>query len=235
MRALVSVANVAESALALQLGFTLIDLKAPQNGALGELDLNEIKAICHYANGQAELSATIGDIALSDTDLVSKVIATHECGVSLIKVGMFQPLQTKYLEQLQALSSTIKMVAVLFAEDSYPHDFILTLKQMGFIGVMLDTRIKQEGNLTDYMTLAQLKSWVAHAHTHQFMVGLSGSLSLDMWQLLIPTGADYLGFRGAVCDNGRASSLCPDKLGQLKRMVDVMPQVAIRSTLQRTK
>ncbi|MFM8391140.1 MAG: (5-formylfuran-3-yl)methyl phosphate synthase, partial [Methylophilaceae bacterium] len=60
---LVSVKNLQECELALQSGVDLIDLKAPQYGALGGLALNDIHNISAFINKRATTSATIGDIA----------------------------------------------------------------------------------------------------------------------------------------------------------------------------
>ena len=219
MRALVSVKNLLESSIALQQGISLIDLKAPDKGALGNLELSLIKSICMAIQGRAEVSATLGDIPLDEQGLIDKVLNTHLCGVDYVKIGLFSPFSPDHLYQFQALPRHIKLIAVLFAEDVYPKNILFKLKQAGFFGVMLDTRIKNGRNLFDYLSLQQLKEFVAEAHALKLMVGLAGALSLDMWAQLDSTNADYLGFRSAVCDNGRESELNPMKLNYLTKVV----------------
>ena len=213
---LVSVKNLQECELALHAGVDLIDLKAPQYGALGGLALNDIHNISAFINKRATTSATIGDIAPDTPGIEEIVLATAECGIDFVKVAM---LNIQYadiaLSKLANLSTDIPLIAVLFAEDRYPQDMLRHIASAGFAGVMWDTREKSGLSLLDHISIKDLQSWVVQAHGLHLMTGLAGSLSLQMVPLLQPLSADYLGFRGGLCDNARDSDLSPSKLQQL--------------------
>jgi len=57
---LISVTNVDEAFMAMELGADIIDLKDPSMGALGALPIQTIKDILGVVNSQKIVSATIG-------------------------------------------------------------------------------------------------------------------------------------------------------------------------------
>ena len=58
---LISIKNAQEAKLALASGVDIIDLKDPNIGALGALDLATTKVIVDLVNGRAIVSATVGE------------------------------------------------------------------------------------------------------------------------------------------------------------------------------
>ena len=69
----------------------------------------------------------------------------------------------------------------------------------GFHGAMLDTAHKGKGRLLDHYDVGALSEFVARCHALGLDAGLAGALeSPDVPRLLV-TGADVLGFRGALC------------------------------------
>jgi uncharacterized protein (UPF0264 family) len=213
---LVSVKNLRECELALHAGVDLIDLKAPQYGALGGLALEDIRSISALVAERATTSATIGDIAPDTSGIEDIVLATAACGVDFVKVAMLHVQHAdSALSKLANLSTDIPLIAVLFAEDCYPQDMLQHIACAGFAGVMWDTREKNGLSLLDHISIKDLQSWVVQAQGLDLMTGLAGSLSLQMVPLLQPLSADYLGFRGGLCDNARDSDLSPSKLQQL--------------------
>ena len=213
---LVSVQNVQESLLALSYGVDLIDLKAPQHGALGNLIIEQIATIVEEIDARAITSATLGDIPPDAPEIVDRVIATAACGVDYVKVAMLNVQDCAHsLRRLASLSSRVKMIAVLFAEDEYPEDVLQQLAKHGFVGVMWDTRLKNGLSLLDYMALPDLQTKLLQAKQLHLITGIAGSLSIAMWSQLSLLAPNYLGFRGGLCDNGRGSDLSSTKLQQL--------------------
>ncbi len=85
---------------------------------------------------------------------------------------------------------------------------------------MLDTASKQGKGLVDYLTLDKIREFCELAKHHQLMVGLAGSLRPQDISTLAWIGADYLGFRGAVChESNRKAQLEASKLGMLKEVL----------------
>lgn len=199
---LASVNCLAEALLALTAQVDIIDLKQPAQGALGALPVDEVRQIVAAINGRCPVSATIGDLPMHPETVAQAVTAMAATGVDYVKIGFFPGgdwLAT--LKQLDALNNnrSIRLIAVLFADN--PPDFavIAKLKEHGFTGVMLDTMDKQKGALTSVMSSEDIGRFVSKAKQLGLLCGLAGSLRLIDIAGLMRFQADYLGFRGALC------------------------------------
>jgi len=73
-------------------------------------------------------------------------------------------------------------------------------KTAGFKGVMLDTMNKQKGSLTQVMSKLAIAEFVKQAKALELLCGLAGSLRLSDIPELLLYAPDYLGFRGALCE-----------------------------------
>lgn len=216
---LASVRSVEEAKIALQYA-DIIDLKEPSNGALGALPLEIIKNIVNFIDGRKPVSATVGDLPMSPEVLVHAVEATAMTGVDIVKVGFFEA-DTACINALRALTQThVKLVAVLFADASLHLGSIPLLADAGFYGVMLDTAHKHNPGLCDCVSLKQLEEFLTQAREYQLMTGLAGSLRIENVKYLSAFGADYLGFRGALCEqNQRENQLKSSKLAQVQLLL----------------
>lgn len=214
-QALVSVKNASECALALAQGVALIDMKQPSQGALGALELPLVQQLVEQVQGHALTSATLGDIPPHHPTVPHKIAAMQGTGVDVIKLAM---LDIRHAQQalygLQASAQHSQLIAVLFAEQTYPDDLLLVLAQLGFVGAMWDTQGKQH-SLRHYFTNTELQAFVEECRALGLLCGLAGALQINDWHALQPLQADYLGFRGGLCDNGRAGELSAAKLSQL--------------------
>jgi uncharacterized protein (UPF0264 family) len=92
MRMLVSVRSVDEALLAARGGADFIDLKEPNEGALGGLPTATIGAIVGALRAHGidlPVSATIGDLPMLARDaILAQVDAVGACGVDYVKVGI---------------------------------------------------------------------------------------------------------------------------------------------------
>jgi uncharacterized protein (UPF0264 family) len=105
--------------------------------------------------------------------------------------------------------------------------------EAGFKGVMLDTAGKGGGGLLDHIDLLSLGQFVEQAHDLDMFCGLAGSLRLEDIPQLLPMGADYLGFRGALCEQGeRRAGVVAQRLQAVHEAVAVDPQSHTQSILQ---
>ncbi len=104
---------------------------------------------------------------------------------------------------------------MLFADEAPDFGILAALGRAGFAGVMIDTADKKAGPLTAHLDPLTLGQFVAEARRHGLITGLAGSLRLEDIPALIGVGADYLGFRGALCEGGRTGTLDPVRLGQV--------------------
>lgn len=180
----------------------IIDLKEPRTGALGGLPAASVKDIVSALRGGCPVSATIGDLPMHPSTVVEAVRAMAETGVDYVKIGFFpqgDPLAV--LAALRPIAVEHRLIAVLFAEALPKFAGIGQIKEAGFSGVMLDTMYKSGGSLTGLMGHSELSDFVVSAGRSGLICGLAGSLVLEDIPVLLPLRADYLGFRGALCES----------------------------------
>lgn len=207
---LASVTNVEEALTVLYAGVDIIDLKQPEKGALGALEPILVAQIVKQVNGRLPVSATVGDLPMDPEQVSAAVDAMAATGVDYIKVGFFPggDWQGTIDELTKYINQGIKIVAVLFADVSPELEIIESLHKAGFTGVMLDTMNKKNGSLSDVMTDQEIEAFVNKAKLHRLLCGLAGSLGKRDIPPLTSLKPDYLGFRGALCNqNSRTAPL----------------------------
>jgi uncharacterized protein (UPF0264 family) len=215
MKLLVSVRSVDEARLAAHGGADLIDCKEPAAGALGALPLATVRAIVHALPGRV-VSATIGDTAGDDADAVdARVQAVGGCGVTWVKVGI-EPgaLAAPLLDRLAARRECV--VPVFVADRGLDAALVARALQLGFRLLMADTADKRAGSLLDLLPPATLRAFVAQAREAGAQVGLAGALRLADVPALAALGADFAGFRSAVCLGARDGTLDAERLQRLR-------------------
>ena len=222
---LASVNSVAEALLVLSADVDIIDLKQPALGTLGALDIATVKQIVAGVDGRCLVSATIGDLPMQPDPVFNAVKAMAETGVDYIKIGFF-PGDDWHgtIKKLSALTEqNHALIAVLFADAQPDLGIISLLKEAGFAGVMLDTMDKQKGSLTQLMANMEIAQFISQVKARQLVCGLAGSLRLEDIPELMPYQPDYLGFRGALCQEH-------NRAGQLNKQAVIKIKHAIKST-----
>jgi uncharacterized protein (UPF0264 family) len=219
---LASVNSLEEALIALQVDVDIIDLKQPESGALGALQAHQVRTIVTRIGQNKPISATVGDLPMQADIIYDAVKAMADTGVDYIKIGFFPDQDWhKVITKLATLANgKIKLIAVLFADQHPDLAYISQFSNAGFSGIMLDTMNKTEGSLTEVMPLERLQYFVQTARHYDLLCGLAGSLrTTDIPQLLL-LEADYLGFRGALCDQlQRTAKLDPVAILKVKAAV----------------
>lgn len=216
---LASVRDCREAQLAAALGADVIDLKEPRHGALGAVARDEQRAILAALGAKRPLvSATVGDLPLDVAPLAAAIRATAASGVDIVKFGVFAR-GTTAAEGLRALGRALRgnapaLVAVLPVDGLAGIGEILDLARRAIgdcdvAGVMLDTAAKTRGSLPELLAPAELARFVAAVRAAGRFAGLAGSLRREHIAPLAATGADLLGFRGALCAGDRTAALDP--------------------------
>ncbi len=202
---LASVRSVAEAHAALAAPADVLDLKEPQSGVLGALDVAVVREIVAVCRGRCPLSATVGDLPPDPRAIAEKIKELAGAGVDYIKIGFFD---ARYFETcagaLAPLARRHALIGVLFADRL--RDFegpCRLLKQANFTGAMIDTADKTRGSVREFATAQTLRRFVATARELSLLCGIAGSLKREDIEPLAPLGADYLGFRTALCENSR--------------------------------
>lgn len=218
---LASVNSIEEALLVLNEKVDIIDLKQPASGALGALPLDTVNAIVKTIAGRCPISATVGDLPMQAELVFNAVQAMATTGVDYIKIGFFpngNSIET--INKLAELSTSFKLIAVLFADTPLDLTVLAQLKQAGFVGVMLDTMNKQQGSLTQILNEHELKAFVNGAKQYSLLCGLAGSLRLTDIETLLSYQADYLGFRGALCEtHNRTGQLDGLAVARIRKLI----------------
>jgi dihydroneopterin aldolase len=220
-RLLASVTDGAEAEQAVRGGADLIDLKDPDQGALGALPLSRISSIVRQIGGRRPVSATIGDLPPDAGRTADLIRVTAAAGVDYVKVGLFSDRhRAACLPVIAELAPGCAIIAVLFADRSPDLMDLGPLAAAGCAGVMLDTADKAGGRLLDHLGLDRLADFVAQARSLGLLCGLAGALRLGDIPALLPLAPDYLGFRGALCLEGqRRKGLDRHRLNALRQAV----------------
>lgn len=222
MRVLVSVRSVDEAMAVARGGADYIDLKEPGAGALGGLPLATIRQItvALRAHGvRLPVSATIGDLAMHrQDDILRRVAEVGAGGVDYVKVGIEPGRHARGV--LQALAGCgWPVVPVFIAERGLDPGLVGQACGLGFPAVMADTADKASGSLFDLVPREALAGFVAAVRGAGLLSGLAGALRTADVPALQSLGADFAGFRTAVCHDHRAGALDPQRL---RGLVDAM-------------
>lgn len=215
---LASVKNLAEAEFVLNANVDIIDLKQPELGALGALPVELVKEIVAKIDARCPVSATVGDLPMDANIIFNAVSNMAKTGVNFVKIGFFPEGDwLAIVQKLGDLTENTRLIAVLFADAKPNFSIISELKKANFAGVMLDTMHKKNGSLTEVMSPETIAEFVELAKTQTLICGLAGSLRLENIAELLPFDADYLGFRGALCNqHNRVGELDLNALQQIK-------------------
>jgi uncharacterized protein (UPF0264 family) len=166
-------------------------------------------------------SATAGDWPLEAGTLVPAARRIGALGVDYVKLGLLPGAAlAECVAALGAVARDYRLVAVFFADRGVPFATLEGLRAAGFAGAMLDTFDKRTGGLREHLGDAELARFVSAARRAGLMTGLAGSLALADIPPLARLGPDLLGFRGALCDAGRASGLSAERLRAVRAALD---------------
>lgn len=220
---LASVRDVAEARLVADCGVPWIDLKEPAAGALGAVPLGVIAAVVAAFGATHTLSATIGDCWDTPAEIPGRVAAIATTGARYAKVGLFARALSPPLREALAASTRLGcgVIAVCFAEAPPRAEDVRALAELGLAGLMLDTADKAGPGLCGLLSQVELADFVREVHAHGLLCGLAGRLALADVPALQPLGADYLGFRSALCAN--AARVATVQTTAVQRLLGLFP------------
>ena len=227
---LISVKDVAEANIAMENGADIIDLKDPDSGALGALPISAIEAIINFVAGRKQTSATIGDFPMHPELIKNGIVRLQKFPLNFIKIGFFEAddyqsclNEVKKLVTMHLQSTHQKLpqfIAVLFAENNYPEDLLIRIKQAGFSGVMLDTLNKNGKTYLDHYSESELEILRHAALSNNLAFGMAGSLQFKHIDSSLKLKPEFLGFRGGVCeDNLRQQPLSAKKICDINKFL----------------
>lgn len=204
---LASVNGVEEAEIALAGDADIIDLKDPRAGALGAAAIDVIRETIKAIAGRQPVSAVTGDLPMEPELIRAKAEEIAATGVDYVKIGFFpSDKAAACAEALAPLAARTKLIGVLFADLDPDLGLLPVLASHGFHGIMLDTANKNGGRLLGHMPPERLHGFVDDCRSHGLAVGLAGSLEAPDIPRLLPMVPDFLGFRGALCNQSQRTS-----------------------------
>ncbi len=224
---LASVRNLAEAKMVYNNGAEIIDLKEPNDGALGAVPLQEIHSVVDDLWEKCVVSATIGDLPADSNMINNKVNQTAETGVDYVKIGMFSDrhIETCLPNLIHCTNKGIAIIAVFFADMDFDVDLaIKAAADARLKGVMLDTARKGSGGLFTHKNIMQLEYFVNRAKQNNLITGLAGSLTIDDIPSLLKAQPDYIGFRTALCEQHKRIGAINEKAIQSVRACIPIPE-----------
>lgn len=212
MRLLVSVKNEEEALEAVMGGGHIIDVKNPNEGALGANFPWVIRQVREVVPERIEVSATIGDLPnLPGASSLAALGATVS-GVNYVKASMFgikttseaSYLMERVCRSVKEYNKTTKVIAAGYAdfgkiECLNPLELPRISHKAGIDGTMIDVNVKGNGSLFQHMSDYELKGFVEESHELGLTVALAGSLEKEDLERVFSLGADIIGVRRAVC------------------------------------
>lgn len=225
---LISVKDAEEALIALDAGVDIIDLKDPNVGALGALNLDVSLQILQKVQQYKQLSphralpltsATVGEVHANLDALLNEVDARVKVGVDIIKIAVSDLFNNSDCLIDIAQSKHVKLIAVFFADQPMDLTLLKKLKISGFYGAMIDTHKKQQ-NLLEICRLSTLQSFTQACKEIGLKSGLAGSLKPQHIESVVAINPSYIGFRGGVCaSESRVNRLIHHKLVDVKEML----------------
>tara|TARA_B100001093_G_scaffold230236_1_gene220730 strand:+ start:576 stop:1268 length:693 start_codon:yes stop_codon:yes gene_type:complete len=226
---LASIKNISEAKILINSEIDIIDLKDPSNGALGKLENNDIKDIINFIDKKKLTSSTIGDLP-NDGDLISKIVdELSNTDIDFIKIGVYE---NNYINTLSKIKSCKKLIAVFFADKFLPtNKEILILKKSGFSGVMIDTSNKNSGNLFNHVSDVDVHNFILNAKKLNLLTGIAGSINSSHINQIVKLNPNYMGFRGALCEDKkiRSSKISATNVNNIVHLVKVSKNVIINA------
>jgi uncharacterized protein (UPF0264 family) len=208
---LISVTNADEAELALAGGADVIDVKQPRRGALGAPSPRSLAAVSHVVGGRVPLSVALGELSES----VDRLSLLKTTGLVFAKVGLAQ-VGADWREQWTSLAAqypaSVHSVAVAYADHGRarspcPRDVLGMTERLECKALLIDTYVKCDRGLLDFMSLSELHDLVGQAQESGLLAVLAGSLDRVSISRVLDVGPDYVAVRGAACRGGRQGRL----------------------------
>jgi (5-formylfuran-3-yl)methyl phosphate synthase len=218
MKLLISVVNEQEAIAAIEGGADIIDVKNPHEGSLGANFPGVIKKIRDITPINIPVSAAIGDAPDLPGLMSLAALGAAACNIQYVKVGLYGVksidravnLLKEIKNAVKGYDSNIKVIAVGYG-DAFKINAISPLecpdaaKNAGIDGCMLDTIVKDEGDLFSSISVGNINKFLKLCRSHNLISALAGSLRVEYLPLLKDLNPDIIGFRGAVCRGDRVN------------------------------
>lgn len=212
MKLLISAKNKDEAIEAIMGGANIIDVKNPNEGALGANFPWVIKEIIEIVPKNVETSCTIGEMPTLPGSISLAARGAASTGVNYIKAGLSglkKPIEAikimkNVVKAVKNFNSQIKVVITGYADyekiDSINPLLVPNIVFKTHADVaMIDTAIKDGKSLFHYLNKEQISNFVKISNKLKLNSALAGSIKIDDLAKVCQSGTDIIGIRGAAC------------------------------------
>ncbi|MFW9880934.1 MAG: (5-formylfuran-3-yl)methyl phosphate synthase [Candidatus Thorarchaeota archaeon] len=216
IKLLISPKTIEEAKIVVLANIDFIDCKNPEEGSLGAnfpWIIKEMKNLIPN-NSSLRLSATIGDFPNLPGSASLAALGAVVSGADIIKVGLKGPKNVK--EGNKLMKSVVKAVKnynkeIMVVTAGYA-DYSRMDTDLDFLSIptiaansgadvaMLDTYIKDNNGLFDYLNIHQLIEFKDIAKDLNLKVALAGKLSKKVLPKIRKVNPDIIGVRSMVCE-----------------------------------
>ena len=243
---LISVRNASEASLALRAGARIVDVKEPTHGSLGRAAWSAIAEIAALFAATPDLvqpvpllSVALGEVNewLADARLAADAVdAMFRTRPRYLKLGCSNLWQESasgegwfgsWMKVRESIPGDHTWVAVAYVDagraNAPPIEEVCTAAIRSRCGVLLlDTFIKDQSSLLDWVTIDQLRSLRGTTARHGLQLALAGRISEQDLNSLVPAEADILAVRGAVCESGsRTNAICENRIRSFQSAIQL--------------
>lgn len=233
IKLLISPKNIEEAKVVIASHVDYIDCKNPTEGSLGAnfpWIIKSMKELIPYGSSQL-LSAAIGDFPYLPGSAALAALGAAVSGADIIKVGLKGPkneqqgikLLKNVVRAVKNYNSNIKVVAAGYADQSRMKGSPKFLEipsiaaQSGADFAMLDTYIKDDKCLFDFLSIEELLQFKELAKELNLKVAFAGKLKNNDILKLRKIEPDIIGVRSMICegfdrDNGEIKTELIEKL-----------------------
>jgi len=234
-RLLVSVRDLPEAELAIDGGCDIVDIKEPQNGALGMASaatINQIAARCARANRPS--STALGEVLDWNTEDAESLSLSDE--LSFAKLGLAGlSQQSNWIESWMSVRSFVdsqrdlplSWIAVAYADTEAAlspslREVLDAAISTNCKGLLIDTTTKRpNGSMLDYVDVEELASVARIAQENRLLFAIAGQIGSNQLPATKCVAPDIIAVRSAVCSGfDRQTNVDQSAVALLKRQIE---------------
>ena len=200
----------------------ILDIKEPNTGPLGAASRQIWLDIAEITLDNTALSVALGDL----NEVRLNVLADLPEKTQYAKVGLADQRGLNWIQAWRAIrmliTNTTELVGVIYADYEAaaaptPNDIVKSLLDEGCQTFLIDTYRKDGTNLFDHLSREQFSHLKSLAPKATFV--LAGSLTESSIHDAKQLNAEFIGVRGAVCEDSREGRVCAEKSRQMLKLV----------------
>lgn len=226
---LVSIRDASEALTAVAEGVDLIDIKEPRRGSLGAANQTVIMQVIEAVAGRVPLSMACGE--LLDVDIEQRRWSSgHAEAIRFAKLGLAgcgtrEDWPKRWQAAMAEWPESVSQVAVVYADwqtcgAPAPEEVVQVAGRLGCRAVLVDTFDKSAGNLLVHLSMDELTTLGLQVRERGLLYVLAGSLDVETIETVASLQPNYVAVRGAVCRGSREGKIDPEKVRQIKAVLN---------------